>query len=616
MPRTAPRLSEMPDAVPTTPGVYLMKDADGDVLYVGKATNLRARVRTYFSGDGDGRLRIPHLMAKVTALEWVVTGTEKEALILENNLIKKFQPRYNVKLKDDKTWLSVKLTTQETWPRVMLVRRWRKDGARYFGPYLNGLRARSVERLIREAFSLRNCSDGVFRAHNRRPCIQYNMGNCAAPCVDYVTEEEYGDLVRQVIRLLGGRDRALAKELTGEMERAAGELRFEDAAKLRDRIAVTRRIAEQQRVQRAAKEDRDVFGLHRDGDVVTVAMLPVREGRVEDPQAFTFDQVLEEDGEVLERVTLQLYREGLPAAPELLLPTQLPEPEALAEILGEQAGRRVRIRVPQRGKPAALIQLANENARARHLAAVDRREQIERALIELKKRLHLPQVPRRIECYDISHLGGQDPVASMVVLEDGKPLKKGYRIFGIRSVQQPDDYASMHEVMTRRLARIDKGWRLPDLLLMDGGKGQLNMALEAAAEAGLEVSIASLAKPDAGELEANPSATDKVYIPGRKNPVKLSGHSPGLQMLQRVRDEAHRFAVQHQRRKRRKRTLTSELDSIQGIGPGRRRALLRHFGSLKKLKAATVDQVAGVPGIGPRLARLIMDQLAPPQGAF
>ncbi len=604
------RLETMPPGVPTTPGVYLMRDARDVVLYVGKANNLRARVRSYFQSEGDGRLRIPHLMARVTALEWVVTGNEKEALILENNLIKKFQPRYNVKLKDDKTWLSVKLTTRSTWARVMLVRRWREDGDRYFGPYLNGLRARSVERLIREAFQLRNCTDGVFRAHNKRPCIQFNMGNCTAPCVGYVTEEEYADQVRQVIRLLEGRDRGMVRELTTRMEAAAAELRFEDAARLRDRIGVVRRLAEQQRVQRAAGEDRDVFGLYRDGDVVTVAMLPVRDGRVEDPQAFTFHEVLEEDGEVLERVALQLYREGLPAAPELLVPARPPEPDALAEILGEQAGRKVRIRVAQRGKPLALLQLANENARSRHQAAVDRREQVERGLIELRKRLHLPDVPHRIECYDISHLSGQDTVASMVVLEDGKPLKKGYRLFGIRGLERPDDYAAMSQVMARRLARVDRGWRLPDLLLMDGGKGQLNMAVEAARAAGLQVPIASLAKPDAGELEANPDATDKVYLPGRKNPVKLPAHSPGLLLLQRVRDEAHRFAVQHQRKKRKKRTLSSELDSIQGVGPGRRRALLRHFGSLKRLRQASADEVAAVPGIGPRLARVIVDQLA------
>ncbi len=610
MPARTARLTKMPPGVPITPGVYLMRDAHDEVLYVGKANNLRTRVRTYFLAEGDGRLRIPHLMARVTGLEWVVTGTEKEALILENNLIKKFQPRYNVKLKDDKTWLSIKLTTRATWPRVMLVRRWREDGDRYFGPYLNGLRARSVERLIREAFQLRNCTDGVFRAHNRRPCIQFNMGNCTAPCVGYVTEEQYAEQARLVIRLLEGRDRGMVRGLTADMEAAANELRFEDAARLRDRIGVVRRLAEQQRVQRAAGEDRDVFGLFRDGDVVTVAMLPVRDGRVEDPQAFTFHEVLEEDGEVLERVALQLYREGLPAAPELLVPTVPPELDALAEILAEQAGRRVRIKVPKRGQPASLLQLAAENARARHRAAVDRREQIERGLIELRKRLQLADIPHRIECYDISHLSGQDTVASMVVLEDGKPLKKGYRLFGIRDAEKADDYAALSEVMTRRLARADKGWRLPDLLLMDGGKGQLNMAVAAARDAGLEVPIASLAKPDATELEANEAATDKVYLPGRKNPVRLPAHSPGLLLLQRVRDEAHRFAVQHQRRKRKRRTMSSELDSIQGVGPGRRRALLRHFGSLKGLKAASAADVAAVPGIGPRLAKVIVDQLA------
>jgi len=591
--------------------VYLMKDDTGEVLYVGKARNLRSRVRSYFSGGNDDRVRIPELMTRVCDVEVVVTASEKEALILESTLVSKFQPHFNVLLRDDKTWLSIKLSLKETWPRVSLVRQWRDDGSRYFGPYLNGLRAREVERLIRRAFSLRTCTDGVLRAHNKRPCIEYNMGNCVAPCVDYVTPEQYDDLVRQVIWVLEGRNRPLIRELRAQMEAAAAELRFEDAAELRDRISVAERVAERQRVQRAAGQDSDVFGLFREGDVVTVAMLPVRNGKVEDPQAFTFAGVVDEDPVVVEQVVLQLYGRGVRPAPEILLPVELPDPVAVAELLGEAADRIIRLRIPRRGAKVKLLDMAVENARVRHAAAGEERRLVERATVELKKRLHLRSLPHRIECFDISHLGGEDTVASMVVLQDGKPHKKGYRSFTIRAAGSRDDYAAMAEVMARRLARVDQGWKLPDLLVVDGGKGQLGVAVSAAAEAGLEVPLAGLAKPDAGEIARDPDATDKVFLPGRKNPVRLLPHSPGLHMLQRARDEAHRFAVSLQRRKRRKRVFGSKLEDLPGVGPGRRRALLRHFGSLKALEAASVEEVVEVQGIGPALAKSIVEGLKP-----
>ncbi len=599
-----------PTKLPTSPGVYIMKDSSGEVLYVGKAVNLRSRVRNYYQEGGDGRPQIPALMERVTDVEVVVTGNEKEALILERTLIGKFQPRYNVALKDDKTWLSIRLNTKERWPRVSLVRRWRKDGARYFGPYLNGVRAREVERLLRRVFGLRNCTDSFFRAHDRRACIQSNMGNCCAPCVGELTEEEYGERVGQTVRLLEGRSKGFAAAMEAEMKEAAADLRFEEAAALRDRVTLVRKLAERQRVQRAIEEDRDVYGLYREGDVATVALLPVRAGRAQETQAFTFQDILEEDGEVLQSVMLQLYGSGLTPAPQIFLPLAVPDPDSLAEILAESAGRKVGLRVPQRGDGRKLVEMATQNARARQDATNDQRQAVERGLMELKKRLHLPRIPRRIECYDISHLGGTDTVASMVVLQEGRPDKRSYRIFTIRSTDGPDDYAAMREVMDRRLARAAKGWGLPDLLLVDGGRGQLSMAVAAAGEAKLEVAMAGLAKPDDGELQKNPEATDKVFLPGRKNPVYLKPHSPGLHLLQRVRDEAHRFAVHHQRKRRKKRTIKTALEDIPGVGPGRRRTLLRHFGSVKALKAATVEEIAEVKGISDGLAATILGALA------
>ena len=599
----------VPTKLPTQPGVYMMKDRSGEILYVGKAVNLRARVRSYFLDGGDGRPQIPALMARVVDVEVVVVGNEKEALILERTLIGKFQPRYNVMLKDDKTWLSIRLNTKERWPRVSLVRRWRKDGARYFGPYLNGIRAREVERMLRKAFGLRNCTDSFLRAHDRRACIQFNMGNCCAPCVGERSEEEYGEQVQLVVKLLEGRSKGFAAAIEEEMREAAADLRFEDAAALRDRVTLIRKLAERQRVQRAIEEDRDVYGLHREGDVATVALLPIRAGRAQETQAFTFQDILEDDGEVVQSLMLQLYGSGLTPAPEILLPCPVPHPDALAEILSETAGRRVCVRVPQRGDGRKLVALATQNAQVRQDATSDQRLAVERGLLELKKRLHLPRLPRRIECYDISHLGVTDTVASMVVLQEGRPDKRSYRIFSIRTTDGPDDYAAMREVMDRRLARAAKGWGLPDLLLVDGGRGQLNMALAAAGEAELEVPMAGLAKPDDNELQKNPEATDKVFLPGRKNPVYLKPHSPGLHLLQRVRDEAHRFAVHHQRKRRKKRTIKTALEDIPGVGPGRRRTLLRHFGSVKALKGATVEEIAAVNGISDALAATILRAL-------
>ncbi len=603
----------LPEHLPASPGVYLLHDAGGQVIYVGKAVNLRSRVRSYFLVADDGRPRYPQLVRQVADVEVVVTGTEKEALLLENSLISKLQPRFNVRLRDDKTWLSIRIDPRRDWPRPALVRRWRDDGARYFGPYLNGVHAREVERLIRKAFGLRTCTDAVLRAHRRRPCIQHDMGNCVAPCVGRVTRAEYDERVRQVMALLAGRNRDRIRVLERRMHRAAEETRFEEAAEIRDRIRLMERIAERQRVQQARGRDRDVFGLYRVGDAVTVVLLPQRDGTLQPPRAYTFQEVLEEDGAVLQQVIMQLAERASPAR-QLLLPVELPDAADVADILSHAAGRRVRLRVPRRGDGVSLVQMATDNARARHQRAVDSREQIERGLAQLQRALRLPGLPRRVECYDISHLGGSDTVASMVVLDDGEADRASYRTFGIRGLERPDDYAAMRQVMERRLARVQRGWVLPDLIVVDGGKGQLGVAVAAARDAGIEVPVVALAKPDAGEVDGNPEATDKVFVPGRKNPVRLKPHSAGLLLLQRVRDEAHRVALRHQRGKRRKRVLSTELESIPGVGPGRARSLLRHFGSVRAVRAATAEEIAAVPGIGERLAETVARALAPGAG--
>ena len=622
--------------LPTQPGVYLFKDSSQEVLYVGKAVDLRARVRQYFqSAGGDGRFHIAFLVPQIRDIEVVVTATEREALILEDTLIKKYQPRYNVRLKDDKTWLSVRLTVHEKWPRAMLVRKWRDDGSRYFGPYLDEVNARRVLKLMTRTVPLRTCSDGVFRAHNRRPCIEFQMGRCSAPCVGHVTEEDYREHVGEALLLLEGRNRELAKRLESRMLLAAERLRYEEAARLRDSVALIRNLKERQSAQvRPSQSDSDVFALHREGELACVAIMPVRDGRLQDARGFSFQSVAEEDDELLGRLITQLYSATIPPPPDILVPFAVADADLRAELLSEMAGRKVRFVVPKRGDRLQLVDIARRNAKVRFDSMHSKAERAERAMFGLQKALRLPGLPRRIECYDNSNIQGTDPVGSMVVFQDGNPHKAGYRIFKIKTVVGADDYATMKEVLGRRFHRgldSDEGWEWPDLVVIDGGRGQLAMVVSACEELGIDVvsaqeaqllelarrakrdrkdeprklRVVSIAKPTEDEI------TDKIYEPGRSNPVPIKPHDPALHLLQAARDEAHRFGVSHHRKLRSKRTLQSGLDVIPGIGATLRKRLLRSFGSLKRLKQADADAIAAVPGVGRKKAEAIVAALAP-----
>lgn len=614
------------DTLPRLPGAYLMRDASGEVLYVGKAVDLRARVRQYWQreGAGDGRFHIGFLVPRIAEVEVVVTSSEREALILEDTLIKKYQPRYNVKLKDDKTWLSLRLPTDEPWPRVTLVRRWRDDGAHYFGPYLDEINARQVLRLLTRTVPLRTCSDAVMRAHTERPCIEHQMGRCAAPCVGLVDEAGYGDLADEAALLLEGRNKALARRLKARMLSAAEGLHFEEAARARDAMQLIERLAEKQNAHDApGSKDRDAFGLHREGELAAVALVPFREGRMQDARAFAFRGVAEEDGELLGRLITQLYSPTIVPPPEILVPCPVEDGALRAELLCEIAGRKVVIRHPKRGDGRRMVELAASNAKVRFGAAHSRSERAERAMFGLKKALRLAELPRRIECYDNSHVQGTDPVGSMVVFADGRAHKAGYRIFRIRDAAPGDDYGAMLEVLGRRLARglaEQEKWALPDLLVVDGGRGQLAMAVRACREAGVDVigldggpiepivggpvlRVVSIAKPTEGE------ETDKIYEPGRKGALSLRAHDPALQLLQQARDEAHRFGVSHHRKRRKKRTIRSQLDEVPGVGPTLRKRLLRRFGSVKKLASVGVEEIAGVEGVGAKKAAVIVAAL-------
>ncbi len=606
---TEPLLKTDLTHLPPDPGVYWMKDAAGEVLYVGKAVSLRQRVRQYFQGRGDGRTQVPWLVRRVVTVEVQVTSTEREALLLENNLIKKYQPRYNVRLKDDKTWLSVKVSTREAFPKVYLVRKRSADGGRYFGPYLSDIKAREVVGLIQKTFPLRTCTDAVFRAHSERPCLEYQIGNCSGPCAGLISGEGYLGLVNQVLLLLEGKNQEVMQAVKGEMEALAAELRFEEAARLRDRLRSLEKVVEKQRVQSGGNEDRDLWGYHREGDGVAIALIPVRDGKMQDARAYTFRGVVEEDAEILTRILLQAYEGGPPPPSEVLLPVSLPDGAVVEELLGERAGRRVTVSTPQRGEKTRMVELACRNAQVRLNASDSDEARRERGLAEIQRALSLQEPPRRMECYDMSNISGTHPVGSMVTFLEGAPWKAGYRIFKIKTVVGPDDYASMKEVLSRRFARVEKGWDLPDLIVIDGGRGQLRMAQEAAREVGVAVPLCSLAKPDDGEGERNPEGVDKVFLPGRKNPIVLPSHSRGLHLLQHIRDEAHRFGVHHHRQQRTRSSLTSRVDAVPGVGEERARALLRHFGSWKRLMEAGMEEIAQVEGIGRKTAQKIWEGL-------
>jgi len=586
------------DTIPTSPGVYIMKSKGGEVIYVGKAKDLRARVRTYFR-DGDSRYSVKFLMERAADIDFIVTSTEKEALLLENTLIKQHKPRYNVRLKDDKTYVSLRLDPREDFARVTIMRRYKRDGALYFGPYSSAAAVRETLRSIQEIFPIRRCSDLEFR-NRTRPCINYEIDRCTGPCSDLISKDEYHKLIDEVVMFLKGRNVDLARELKKSMQDAADSLDFEKAARLRDRLRSIEQTLEKQRAVSAAAIDQDVFGIHSEGSDVQIQVLYVREGKLADSGSYTFRLRRMTVPELFSSFIKQFYTEERVVPKEILVPVEVEDGALLAELLSDRRGRKVAIRCPKRGDKLRLVEMASTNARksleARRAAA----QRDSSALVALGKKLRLPDAPGRIECVDISNIGGTDAVGSLVVFEEGKPNKSRYRRYRIKSVSGADDYAMMEEVLTRRYKRALKENDLPDLLIVDGGKGQLNVALDVLRRLGVVgLNVAALAKP------AHPTEHDKVFLPGRKNPVTFTASSPALHLLQRIRDEAHRFAVTYHRRLRKKSRLRSALSDIPGVGDKRRRALLKHFGSVDAVKEASQQDLAGVPGMPGSLAKRI-----------
>ncbi|HJN72928.1 MAG TPA: excinuclease ABC subunit UvrC [Myxococcota bacterium] len=595
--------------LPRHSGVYLFRDAESAVLYVGKAKDLRARVRQYLSGQ-DERFMVRFLVEQSQSVDVVLTDTEKEALILENTLIKQHRPPYNVKLRDDKNFLHIRIDPRVQWPMFTMVRRIRADGAKTFGPYSSAQKARRTLAFLQRSFPLRTCSDAVLRSR-RKPCLLHQMSRCVAPCVEgHTTPERYQGLVEEATLVLSGRRQDALLLVRSRMRAAAEAEVFEEAARLRDLAREIEATLERQKVVDRKLSNRDVWGVFREGDLGAIAVLPVRGGMLREPW---FLSIRGEPGplpECLSGWLMAAYSDG-GAPPEVLLPELPEEHEVLLELLREARGGRLALVVPLRGDKRRLLELAEANARDRFRREVDEGQRRHKTLSELADLVGLDAPPHRIECVDNSNIQGHDPVASCVVFLDGRPAKKEYRHYRIKTVIGPDDYASMKEVLTRRFTRAAREGLFPDLLVVDGGRGQLGVALDVLSELGLEdQAVVGLAKPRAERLRGETDAVDKILVPGVDELVRLPDNSPVLNLLRHLRDESHRFAIAFHRRSRRVSTLRSKLDGIPGVGPRRRKALLTHFGSMKKVAAASAEEIAGCPGIGPALAAEINKSLA------
>lgn len=619
-------LNDKLSALPERPGVYVFRDESGEVIYVGKASSLKSRVRSYFQASAGANPKVRALVRRAADLDYIVTANEVEALLLESNIIKEHRPRYNVYLRDDKSYPFLKITLAEDFPRVFITRRVVKDGSRYFGPYTEAGAVREVLDVLRRLFPFRTCNQKLEegRPAKGRPCLNYHIKRCPAPCAGLVSREDYRALIHQVCLFLEGRQEDLVKELARRMKEAAQRLEFERAARLRDQIAAVKRVLEGQKVLFTGGEDMDVLACARGEDFSLVLVLFVRHGKLLGKDQFFLERTEGAgEAEILTAFVKQHYaRADCIPAEILVADAEAEELPAVEEWLSRLRGSRVKITLPRRGKKKELVEMAAENARlaleeARAGAEASRRSG--EALQELARELGLREAPRRLECFDVSHIQGAETVASLAVFEDGRPAPHQYRRFKIRAAQN-DDYAALSEAVSRRFARaaaeqelINSGrlsarearfYRLPDLVVVDGGRGQLACARKAMEELGFgHIPAVALAK---GE--------ELVYTAGAAEPLSLPRDSAALKLLQRLRDEAHRFAVTYHRTLHRKHTLKSILDEIPGIGPARRRALLKAFPSLEAIGRATVQELAAVPGMNRRAAEEVYRYFHPAEG--
>jgi len=608
------------DTIPHKTGCYLMKDGDGKVIYVGKAVDLRHRVRSYFHASAQSNPRTAQLVRHIQDIDWIIVQSELEALILEMNLIKEYQPHFNVRLKDDKRYPYIKIHWQDPFPKVTVTRQVKRDGSRYFGPYTSVWAVDQTLDVLRRVFPYLTCNRTI-TGEDQRACLYYDIALCSAPCIGEISQKAYREMIGQLADFLDGRTEPIVDHLQKRMDQASSELRFEEAGQIRDQLIAIERIVEEQRIISTEYKDSDVLAIHSEEDEACVQVFFIRGGKLTGREYFLVEGTENTpEKDVLAEVIKQFYDQAPSVPPQILLPREVEEARIIQKWLdSKRGGDKVKMRIPHSAEEEGLIEMAAENA-AEMLAAHSNQEKAiqersERALDELQSHLDLPAPPARIECYDISNTQGAAQVGSMVVFEDGSPQKSHYRRFNIRSVSGPDDYASMEEVISRRFRR----WRelikgqgqpgynpdpsfstLPDLLLVDGGKGQLNRSLEVIEEFDLQdaFTVAGLAKQN-----------EDVYLPGQSRPVRFDRNSAGLHLLQRVRDEAHRFAIASHRKRRSRKGLQSSLEKIPGVGPARRRALLNKFHTIQNIRQASLKELASTPKIHTKLAQTIKEHL-------
>lgn len=603
------QLTEVLEQIPKLPGIYIMKDGKDAILYIGKAKSLQTRVRSYFQDSRTLHPRTRIFLGKVRDVKFLTTKTEAEALILESNFIKKHQPRYNVLLKDDKHYPYIRLTTQEAFPKLEVVRKVKKDGATYFGPYTMVKEVRETIRLIYKIFPLRQSKDKLDGQPQRRPCLNYQMGRCHAPCAGFISHGEYSRVVNDVVLFLKGKNTELIDLLKDKMKAAALDLRYEEAGVLRDKIAAVATVLDKQKIVSTSLEDQDVIGYCREHGFAMVQALVVRGGKMVGEKIYKMKSLNEmEENETLSSFIKQYYAEESTFPKEVLLPHSIEDMDLISAWLSERKKSRVYLETPARGKKRDLVRMAEENARFAMRAELDKGETATRMLEELREALGLRNFPEVIEGFDVSNISGASAVASMVAFKNGRADKSSYRRYKIREVEGIDDYAMMREALGRRYKRlVEEGKDLPGLVLIDGGRGHLNAARKALQEAGVlgKVDLACISKGK----QRNNLDTDEVWSLNRRTPILFKENSPSRFLLQRIRDEAHRFAITYHRKLRGGRALDSPLESVRGVGKKRRLQLLKKFGSLENIRSASLEELQTLPGITENLARLISDQL-------
>jgi excinuclease ABC subunit C len=607
---TSDLVKEQLKHLPAGPGVYLMKDAAGKILYVGKALSLRNRVRSYFQSK-DLPEKTLALVGEVQALDFFVTGTEQEALILECNFIKQYRPTYNIRLKDDKGFPYIRIDQKEDWPTVTFTRRLKNDGARYFGPFTSAWSVRQTIKTLEGIFGFRSCSRPI-TGTDKRACLKYFMKRCAAPCIGIIGKDEYHDIIKSVILFLEGKQEDVIKDMERRMAAASEAMEFERAARLRDQSQAIRAVVAEQRIMTRVTGDADALALAQNRDEAYVQVYFIREGRLVGREGFVLTGTrAEEPVQIMTSFVKQYYDSATYIPPLILLQHAIDDARAIAEWLRQKRAGGIEITVPQKGRKKELVDIVARNAAEGMAQEKIRRfsepSVLESAMAEMQKALGLPQAPTRMEAYDISNIQGREAVGSMVVFDQGKPKPAHYRRFRIKTVEGANDYAMLQEVLKRRFKRVmstdaaspDTWAILPHLVLIDGGKGQLNAARAAMKETGADsIPVASLAKEN-----------EEVFLPGRKKPIVLPRNSPGLQLLQRLRDEAHRFAIAYHTSIHRRKSFVSTLDTVPGIGPKRKRALLRKFGSVQGIKSATLDELTAAPGMTRRSAEKLKESL-------